>query len=428
MRVICGMHLFTVNQALMESVGGYMGNRIKIILVVLMFFANVAIWSFVFFDNNEERIDSTNDIISVAGTETEDVAEKETTTSEPETEAPVSVRIVMVGDLLWHGGVQNTGRMDDGTYNYDHIFVHILDDVRNSDVAVVNEEVIIGGSEIGIRDYPKFNCREEVSDAIANAGFDVVLHATNHTMDQGIKAINNCIDIWRQRHPEVVYLGIHDSEEDYSKVYIYEKDGFKIAMLNYTYGLNGIDIPEGYEYMVNLLDEEKIRKDLAYAEENADFTIVYPHWGTEYVYEPDSSQKRWAQLFADCGADLVIGTHPHVIEPVEWITGGGGNKTLVYYSLGNYISAQDKAPRMLGAMADVTIEKNNDGQVMIKEYGVIPLVTHMAFGSKNMSTYKLKDYTEQLASENAILRYDTSFSIKMLRDLCRQVFGDLCEQ
>jgi poly-gamma-glutamate synthesis protein (capsule biosynthesis protein) len=143
------------------------------------------------------------------------------------------------------------------------------------------------------------------------------------------------------------------------------------------------------------------------------------------VYSPDKSQLKWAQLFADYGADLVIGTHPHVIEPVTYVTGVNGNQTLVYYSLGNFISAQSEAPRMLGAMADVTLQKDNDGTVSIASYGAIPLVTQRVFGSGAATTYKLNEYTEELAAANTICRVDTSFSIAMLNELWAQVFGDL---
>ncbi len=353
-------------------------------------------------------------------------------TTQPETQSeevkPAQIKLIMIGDMLLHDVVQYTGEMPDGTYNYDHFFTHIKQDIKNADVAVVNQEVIIGGAEFGISGYPDFNCREEVGDALVKAGFDIILHATNHSMDRGQKGIDNCMNFWDSRYPEIKYLGLNRTQEDYENIYVYEKNGFKIAMLNYTYGLNGIALPSDRPYLVNLLNEEKIKRDLQKAEEIADFTIVYPHWGTEYVYEPDESQRRWAQLFADYGADLVLGAHPHVIEPVEWITGASGNQTLVYYSLGNFISAQQAAPRMLGAMAEITLEKDNDGKVFIKDYGVTPLVTHRVFGCGEITTYKLKDYNDELASRSTILTLDDTFSMSMLQNLCRQVFGDLYKE
>lgn len=374
---------------------------------------------------NPEDVQTESLPLQTAVQETEESQTEQTEMAEPETTAPVQVELMMVGDMLLHDAVQNTGLMPDGTYNYDHFFKHIKQEILQADVAVVNQEVIIGGAEFGIQTYPCFNCREEVGDALVKAGFDVVLHATNHAMDQGQRAADKCMDFWESRYPQITYLGIHRTREDYDRISIYEKDGFKIAMLNYTYGLNGISLPADRPYLVNLLDEEKIIRDLQLAEEQADFTIVYPHWGTEYVYEPDANQKKWAQLFADYGADLVIGTHPHVIEPVEWIEGVKGNKTLVYYSLGNFISGQHEAPRMLGAMAQVTLEKGANGEAYIAGYGVVPLVTHRVFGCGEICTYKLSDYNDELAAQNTIVSEDSSFSMSMMQELCSQVFGEL---
>ena len=205
------------------------------------------------------------------------------------------------------------------------------------------------------------------------AGFDVVCQGTNHALDKGKKGILNCLSYWREEHPEIAVLGIHDSEEAASSVYIREEDGFRIAILNYTYGTNGIPLPEGMPYAVELLDKEKVAADLKEAEEKADFVVVCPHWGTEYRLEQTGEQESWAAFFAENGADLVIGTHPHVIEPVEWV-----EDTLVYYSLGNFVNwtsgtGEGVKNRMVGAMAQVTIARNDAGEVSISEWAAEPV-------------------------------------------------------
>ena len=375
---------------------------------------------------------SDNDVSNVT---TENVTE-ETTTEEPTTPPfqPTTINIKMVGDMLMHTGVSDSGLMEDGTYNYDHLFTNVKEDIQSADIAIVNQEVILGGTEMGISGYPTFNAAYEVGDALVNAGFNVVLHATNHTIDKGATGVDNCINYWKTNHPEIGVLGINQTAEDVNNIYVYEQGDIKVAILNYTYGTNGIALPTGREYIVNLLDEERIVNDLKKANELADFVIVCPHWGPEYKHEPWNEpgsiydQVGWAQLMADNGADLIIGAHPHVIQPVEWIEGANGNKTLCYWSLGNFVSNQDKAPRMVGAMADITIENNEAGQVYIKDYGVIPLVTQKLFGRGAITTYKLSDYTEELASQNGILRNDAAFSLQYCKDLCRQVFGDLYKE
>lgn len=360
----------------------------------------------------------------------------ETTTEEPTTEPfqPVEINIKMVGDILMHSGVSKSGLMNDGTYNYDHMFANIKSEIQTADIAMANQEVILGGTELGLSGYPLFNAAYEVGDALVNAGFNVVLHATNHAMDKGATGIENCLNFWRTKHPETAVLGIAASQEEADKIYIYEKDGVKVAILNYTYSTNGISLPTGRPYMVSMLENTKVVSDIKKADALADFVIVVPHWGMEYTHVPVNQpgiydEVGWAQTMADSGADLIIAAHPHVIQPVEWITAADGRQVLCYYSLGNFISTQDTSgARMLGGMADVTIESKEDGTVAIKECSVIPVVTHRVFGQGNITTYKLSDYTDALAAVNTIRQFDTGFSVQYCKDLAKQVFGDFYKE
>ena len=365
---------------------------------------------------------------------TQDTQEEETTvaaTTAPETTAPepASVTISMVGDVLLHETVTDSGRMADGSYKYDHLFQNVREEIEAADIAIVNQEVILGGRELGLSGYPNFNGAFEVGDAIANAGFDVVLHATNHALDKKEAGLKNCLEFWRTSHPAVAVLGIYDNAENRDTVYVREVNGIRIAILNYTYGTNGMTLPDGSVYSVNMLEESQVRADIAKAKAQADFIIVAPHWGTEYRLEPDASQKNWTQIFYECGVDLVIGTHPHVIEPVEMIT-GEKRDMLVYYSLGNFINATAEtgsgiANRVVGAMAQVTVTMDAQGTAYISDYGVLPLVTHVRTGPGQITTYKLSDYTQALAEENEIRESDPNFSLEYCQNLCRQVFGDL---
>lgn len=350
------------------------------------------------------------------------------TTTEATTAAPkaTEVDLMMIGDMLVHEGVYKSGLQADGTYNFDHLFKNILTDINEADISIVNQETILGGVELGLSGYPCFNSPYELGDSIVKSGFNVVLHATNHTIDKGLRGVENCLNFWKTNHPETAVLGINETEEDYNDIYVYQKDDFKIAILNYTYGTNGIAIPASKPYIVNMLDKDKITSDVTKAKEIADLVVVCPHWGTEYVYAPDSNQKYWTNLFLSLGVDLVLGSHPHVIEPVEMLEGSDGHKMLVYYSLGNFVSNQDKSPRMLGAMAKVKLVKDESG-AYIDDYSVIPLVTHKLFGTSLITTYKLSDYTQELASQNAIRRDEggRDFSLQFCKDLSKKVFGDL---
>ena len=365
-------------------------------------------------------------------------AEKESDEEEVIDTAPISV--VMVGDILLHDGVIASCKTEDG-YDFTPIFENTKDAIGAADIAIANQEVIIGGEELRISGYPAFNAPYEIGDALADAGFDVVCHGTNHALDRNKKGIINCLSYWNENHPEMQILGIHDSEEDSNEIFIKEINGFKIAILNYTYGTNGIPLPEGMPYAVDLIDKEKIKDDLTYAEQNADFTIVCPHWGVEYMLNENSNQQALAEFMTENGADLIIGTHPHVIEPIEWIESANGNRALCYYSIGNFINwtsgrGSNVSNRMVGAMAyiELNTELQSDGDSwpinnipdyeMIGKYGVYPVVSHVEHTKGRVTTYFLQDYTEELALNNAIIEQDKSFSLNYCKDLANEIFGD----
>ena len=361
----------------------------------------------------------------------ESVIEEQQPEAEPKSFIEPEIDLIMVGDVLLHDNVQNSGKLPDGTYNYDHLFANVREDVEAADLAIVNQEVILGGTELGLSGYPAFNGPQEVGDALVEAGFDVILHATNHTLDKGKKGLVSCMDYWKENYEEVAVLGVFESQNSYENdIYVYEQDGLKIAILNYTYGTNGIPLPADMPYAVALLDEEKIIADLIKADQLADFVMVCPHWGTEYQHKQSKEQEKWTKLFLEYGVDLVIGTHPHYIQPVEMLTGENGKEMLVYYSLGNFINSTNEngrgtANRMVGAMAKVTVAKSESGEAYVKAYDVEPLVTQLLYGMQEITTYKLSDYTENLASENRILDKDSVFSLQFCKDLCEAVFGDL---
>ncbi|MBO4750565.1 MAG: CapA family protein [Lachnospiraceae bacterium] len=350
-------------------------------------------------------------------------------TEEP-TPEPEQITLLMVGDILLHTPVEKSAKREDGSYSYDAIFANTKDLIEAADLALVNQEVILGGTELGISGYPRFNAPYEVGDDLVEAGFDVICHATNHAMDKGKEGVVNCLDFWEENYPEITILGLHDNPDD--ALYIFEKAGMKIAFLNYTYGTNGIALPSDMPYAVDLLgNKDKVLADIQLAESVADFTVVCPHWGTEYRLTADASQQKWAKLFLENGVDLVLGTHPHVIEPVELLVDETtGHSMLVYYSLGNFVnwtssSGDGIANRMVGGMAQITLERGEDGTVAISDYGVTALVCHLESGSDGVTVYPLAAYDQDLADLNQIRKQDPAFSYEYCERLCDKVWGDL---
>lgn len=340
---------------------------------------------------------------------------------------PETIRIVMVGDILLHTPVEESAVQSDGSRNFDALFVNTCENIKAADIAIVNQEVIIGGQELGVSGYPAFNAPTEIGDALVNAGFDVVCHATNHALDKGKRGVQNTLEFWNTNYPEMGVIGINGSTEDRNEIYVYECCGVNIAILNYTYGTNGIPMPADMPYAVNMLSEQTVAEDICRAEEIADFTIVCPHWGTEYSLEVSGEQKKWAKIFMENGADLVLGTHPHVIEPIEWMRDENtGNEMLIYYSIGNYVNwtsgtGDGVANRMLGGMADIMLEVD-DGKVSISDYGIVPIVSHVESGVNGVTVYRLSEYTEALAARNEIVKQDGNFSLEYLENLCSDVW------
>ena len=274
------------------------------------------------------------------------------------------VNLVMVGDALLHSSVYNDAYTN-GKYDFTKQLEFIAPIIKNYDLAFYNQETILGGTELGLSDYPTFNSPKEFGDNMIDMGFNIVNLATNHTIDRGEKAIISSCDYWNSKKEKVLYAGSYCSEEEAKEIKIKEKNGIKYTMLSYTYGTNGIPVPEGKEYLVNLYSDEKAKADIQKVRDKVDLLLVSMHWGTEYKTEPTEEQKREAKYLADLGVDIIIGTHPHIIEPIEYI-----DDTLVIYSLGNFISAQstvDDYNTMVELMSSVDIKKTTkNGKSKIK--------------------------------------------------------------
>ena len=323
-----------------------------------------------------------------------------------------TVNIKMVGDCLIHSPLYKAAYQEDGSYNFDMLFENIKNDISSADIAIINQETIFIDDRNNYSSYPMFGSPIEVGVAEEKVGFDVIAHATNHTIDKGTQGIKDTIAFWNYNYPNIAYLGIHDNEEEKDIEYL-EKKGIKFAFVNYTYGLNGLESRRtGQEYLVDMLSDTNIEDTLKEAEENADITIAILHVGNEYVYEPTDYAKKQVDRFIDNGADIVLCAHPHVIEPYEERVTDKGNKGLVYYSLGNFVSNQDELPRVLGGMADINVKKTSNG-VEIVNYNMIPLVTHQERGY--FTTYKLEDYTDELCKKHKL--NGKGLSINYLEDL-----------
>lgn len=270
-----------------------------------------------------------------------------------------SATFIAVGDALIHGAVYKDA-YSNGVYNFNNMFTEIKPIIEQYDLKYYNQETILGGTSLGLSSYPLFNSPQEVGDAFMNMGFNLVSLATNHSLDYGERGLINSINYWGKQEG-VIAAGSYESEESRVTPRIMEKNGITYTLLSYSTLTNGLRIPYGKDYLFDLYSEEKVKADIERIRDKVDVVMVAMHWGVEYTHTPVQEEKTIAKYLASLGVDIVIGTHPHVIQPIDFI-----DNTMVIYSLGNFISSQIGIERLVGLMASVTIKKTvTDGNVTI---------------------------------------------------------------
>lgn len=372
-------------------------NRKNLFLLIPIGIAILVVIVFAITGNATKKADEKN---PTAETSVSLVNEEESSTEKKEQDAKVT--IVAVGDNLIHNTLISAGEQEDGTLDYTSLYANIKPDIEKADIAIIDQETVLGGSEFEYTGYPIFNSPWEIGDAAIDAGFDIFNCATNHTLDKGWAGIENEIEYFSTKEG-VVRLGVNANEQEYNQITYYEKNGITFSLLNYTYGTNGIPLPEDKPWCVNMLDKDKVTADIKEARANSDVVMVFPHWGTENSHDVSDYQREYTQLFYDLGVDIVIGCHPHVLQPVEWITSeDSDHKMLVYYSLGNFISHQIELDQLCGGIAQLTVERK-DGKISITTAKLVPIVCHYTRGDDgkfDFNVYKLGDYNDNLASSH----------------------------
>lgn len=286
--------------------------------------------------------------------------EKLSVSPKKRTSAPTvtTVSFSAIGDVLIHSQIYKDAQFADGSYNFQPMFAQVKLILQEADLAMANQESVIGGRELGISSYPLFNSPFEVADALKDAGIDIVSTANNHSLDRGEKGILNAISHYEKIG--MLYVGSYKDEIDANTMRIQTINGIKIGFLSYTYGTNGIPLPKDKPYLVNLIDKQKISLDLNNMDKLVDVTIVNMHWGQEYHQYPNEEQKQLAQFLVDNGADLIIGHHPHVLQPLQWMEGKRGNHAMVVYSLGNFLSGQKGGNKDIGGIFSIDLIKLSD--------------------------------------------------------------------
>lgn len=299
-----------------------------------------------------------------------------------------AITLSAVGDILIHDRVYEAAETEDG-YDFEPMLKDMKPYMEDATITFANQETMIGGEELGLSGYPAFNSPVEIGEELKDSGVDIVSIANNHSLDRGEEAIQESIKHWKDIG--MTYIGAYKDEEDASDIRVLETDeDISVGFLAYTYGTNGISVPDGKDFLLNYIDESRIKKDIAEAQEKADVVVLSLHFGEEYKTMPNEEQENLVQMAADEDVDIVLGHHPHVLQPMEWVEGKNGHETFAIYSLGNFFSGQDELDRQIGGILHLTIREYND-EITVTDPEFMPTFVDIEDDYKMQPMYKLSN-------------------------------------
>ena len=384
--------------------------RITALIVLFVLIASLA--SCVKDEGGSIFTNTTDPTFEPVGTESETEVETET---EP-VELPVTkATFVGCGDNIVYTGTlwEATAHAYAGgrEYNFKPIYSEVADTISSADIAYINQETVMDGGAPS--SYPMFNSPQDLGWDLSELGFDIVNIANNHMLDRGGDGLKATIDFWKTQ--SAVMIGGNLDHDDYDDIEIIERNGIRVALLSYCEMTNGLTIGANYDIWIPYLDKDDIVRQCESVKDKCDLILCSVHWGDEGSFKPNDKQRNWAQIMADAGVDVIIGTHPHVIHPIEYLTGKNGNRTLCVYSLGNFMAMQADDYNMLGGMVSFDIVKRGDEHASIENVLFTPTVYYFAQNWYGSRVYFLSDFTEAQAASHGIGNYGNRLSIDTLK-------------
>lgn len=344
---------------------------------------------------------------------------------------PVVIEAMMIGDILMHDPLVQSGAQEDGSYNYDFLYEHIKPYIDAADMRLLNQETVMGNPENGFSMTnggmgPIMNSPTALADSEARFGFNIILNSHNHTYDQGYEGLAHEMDYWKAHYPNIPVLGVNnphaaagDNSQNYvDNLYTFEKDGFKIVLMNHTYDTNEHPDPENDGKYVSYMTEERVRSDVQKARDmGADLIVACPHWGEQYTTVTSEEENTFSKLYTELGVDLIFGCHPHILQRVEMLRNAQGHRTLCFYSMGNYVASLMSPECLIGGIARATFIKEPDGTARVAAASLVPTVICNTYGP-NMTAFPILDYTEEIAAQNS-----SGMSFDGANAFCSEVFG-----
>ncbi len=300
-------------------------------------------------------------------------------------------------------------------YNFAPIYDNVREMVSAADIAFINQETPISQSHEP-DSYPTFNSPVDLTYDLTDAGFDIINLANNHMLDKGALGLKESFENLKAR--DLTVIGCWEEQESGKYITYYDKNDIRIAFVSYTYGTNLNEDPAQYGLYASYLKQADLEGEIAEAKANADFVIVSVHWGEEGSLTPNAEQRSYAQKMADAGADVILGHHPHVLQPIEELERADGGTTLCVYSLGNFVHEQDRYINVVGGMVTFNITKTGNNRAQWSNVGFTPTVCHYPGNFYGNIVYLLRDYTEELAAQHAVRTYyKNTISLSALQEL-----------
>lgn len=392
-------------------------NKILFVLLILLIGGAV----FLYFNRNSE-----NPKTSENG-DSEQVSSGDIVEPEPIPE-DTNITMSVIGDVMCHDSQYKDAYVSStDSYDFSYVFTDIQKYIQVADIAVGNLETTFAGKDRGYSNYPTFNTPEQLAYNLKSLGIDVLSTANNHSLDKGYKGVVSTLDFLDDAG--IAHTGTYRTAEEQSQITIQNVNGITMAFLSFTYGTNGIAIPSGKEYCVNLIDEELIISQINLAKaQNPDMICVFMHWGVEYQTKQNKEQEKLADLLFKNGVDVILGGHPHVLQPMEkreiTLEDGTTKYGFIVYSLGNFISGQNKLPRQSSAILNLGITKDGEtGKISIDEVTYVPVYMYRGPAGR-LQRYKLLDIEANIAKYES--GEDTSLG-KTTYNTMKEALGDITE-
>lgn len=349
--------------------------------------------------------------------------ETETKIEPKEEKGSSSFTFAGVGDNLIHQAIFSQYEMGDIDYDFKEDYALMKPYIEAADLSFINQETICAGEAFGLSHYPQFNGPTQILDAVADTGFDWLAASSNHSLDKGSDALLAELNYLHENYPDISVTGAYRNEEESNQYIVREVNGIKVGLLGYTYGLNGIPLPEDMPWLVELINEDQIQKDMEALSKISDVQIVSMHWGTEYHTEIEAEQQALAQKMNEWGVEVIIGTHPHVIKPAEIIQ-GEKQDTLCYYSLGNFLSAQDTNEGMVGGMASFTLQYDFDTQeTSFKDVKFTPTVMYYDPAFTTFKVMTIHDYNDDYIPSHYVASLGYDMSKAWIQNYVKEIMG-----